>query len=663
MYLIIDIETNGLPKNWTASINDTSNWPRCVQIAWQLHDDKGKIIKKKNYLIKPNGYNISSDAEKVHGISTELAMIEGISMNKMLVKLDKVLKKSRYIVGHSLDFILKVIGCEFLRLDFKNDLHLKTPIDTCTGLTVELMKLPGGIGGKYKFPKLSELHFFLFGKSINDKNNSKTDVKIIAKCFFELIDRNEIPNLKLASNTECSENLIEQNDINIEFDSTYFELWPEDKIVVEIFKRNPILFRNLISNYYPFTDDLIEKYNHQLNWTFLSRNSNLCWTDKLMNKYKESWKYLSSRSFLPWSVEFINSSIELWNWKELSINKAIPFTNEMIEKFKEHWHWSGLCENESLHWSHELIELYQDRLCWQTLSKREDLEFTIEIIEKYKDKWNYKYLSNKRSLPWSEELIEKYPWNWQLLSQNEGLPWSDSFFEKYIDKWDFIYLSSNESLNWTDELIEKYWTKWSWCSLSSNQSLPWSIELLQRYKKWDWSSLSKNESLPWSIELIENHKFYWNWIYLSKNKKLPWSEFFFHKFKDKLNFETLSSNIGLPWSEELILLINNDYKWRQLNWNNLSENSSLPLNEEFIKVFKDELVWFKLCNYQVLPYSLKFICRYSEGLSANIAIWKILKQYINDEFIDSIFSDANWEKAQTKWKPKTYEPNLNIPNF
>ena len=38
MYLIFDTETTGLPKNYNAPITDTDNWPRLVQLAWQLHD-------------------------------------------------------------------------------------------------------------------------------------------------------------------------------------------------------------------------------------------------------------------------------------------------------------------------------------------------------------------------------------------------------------------------------------------------------------------------------------------------------------------------------------------------------------------------------------------------------------------------------------------------
>jgi DNA polymerase-3 subunit alpha len=41
-----------------------------LQIAWQLHDDMGKLIEHQDYLVKPDGLY---DAERIHGISTELA--------------------------------------------------------------------------------------------------------------------------------------------------------------------------------------------------------------------------------------------------------------------------------------------------------------------------------------------------------------------------------------------------------------------------------------------------------------------------------------------------------------------------------------------------------------------------------------------------------------
>ena len=92
MYLIFDTETTGLPKNWNAPITDVDNWPRCIQIAWQLHDELGNCIEHEDYLVKPDGFNIPYDAEKIHGISTELAEEQGF--REYAVKEDEPLSLS-----------------------------------------------------------------------------------------------------------------------------------------------------------------------------------------------------------------------------------------------------------------------------------------------------------------------------------------------------------------------------------------------------------------------------------------------------------------------------------------------------------------------------------------------------------------------------------------
>ena len=66
MYLIFDTETTGLPKKWNAPITDSDNWPRCVQLAWQLHDSKGALISDHSYLIKPENFNIPFESEQIH---------------------------------------------------------------------------------------------------------------------------------------------------------------------------------------------------------------------------------------------------------------------------------------------------------------------------------------------------------------------------------------------------------------------------------------------------------------------------------------------------------------------------------------------------------------------------------------------------------------------
>ena len=85
MYLIFDTETTGLPRDYSAPITQLDNWPRLVQLAWQLHDHTGALQSSGNYIIRPEGFTIPFNSEQIHGISTERALKEGVDLKEVLV--------------------------------------------------------------------------------------------------------------------------------------------------------------------------------------------------------------------------------------------------------------------------------------------------------------------------------------------------------------------------------------------------------------------------------------------------------------------------------------------------------------------------------------------------------------------------------------------------
>jgi DNA polymerase-3 subunit alpha len=187
MYLIFDTETTGLPKRWDAPITDSANWPRCIQIAWQLHDDMGNLIEHQDYLVKPDGFNIPYDAERIHGISTELAAAEGTALAEVLEKFNVALGKAKFIVGQNLGFDVNIMGAELHRMSVDSPMASMPVLDTCTEVTAKLLQLPGGRGGKFKLPTLTELHEYLFYKPFSEAHNATADVEATTRCFFELI--------------------------------------------------------------------------------------------------------------------------------------------------------------------------------------------------------------------------------------------------------------------------------------------------------------------------------------------------------------------------------------------------------------------------------------------------------------------------------------------
>jgi len=183
MYLFFDTETTGLPKNRKAPVSDLNNWPRLVQIAWLQYDSSEKQISSCNHIIKPQGFTIPYDAAKVHSISTERAINEGVSLRIVLNEFSKAISQSMFLVAHNMSFDEKIVGAEFLRENIPNSLFQTSRICIMVSST-DFCQIPGSYG--YKYPTLSELHFELFNTSFKETHNAAVEVRACAKCFFEL---------------------------------------------------------------------------------------------------------------------------------------------------------------------------------------------------------------------------------------------------------------------------------------------------------------------------------------------------------------------------------------------------------------------------------------------------------------------------------------------
>ncbi|MFY0592947.1 DNA polymerase III subunit alpha [Roseivirga sp.] len=192
MYLIFDTETTGLPQNYNAPLTDFENWPRLVQIAWQLHDTNGDLISAKNLIVKPEGFTIPYNAVQIHGISTERAQAEGLDIKEVLGIFKEDIDKATKGIGHNIEFDYNIVGSEYLRAELTNELEPLEPLDTKL-VSTNFCAIPGGRGGQFKWPTLTELHTKLFGVPFADAHDAAYDVDATAKCFFGLLKESVIP--------------------------------------------------------------------------------------------------------------------------------------------------------------------------------------------------------------------------------------------------------------------------------------------------------------------------------------------------------------------------------------------------------------------------------------------------------------------------------------
>lgn len=186
MFLIFDTETTGLPKDWNAPFTNSDNWPRLVQLAWQLHDENGKLLSAQNFIVRPDGFTIPFNASKIHGITTERALEEGVDLAEVLAKFEADRAKAKYAVGHNIGFDINIVAAENHRLGLQNPVAAMANLDT-KDLSTDYCAIPGGRNGKFKWPTLTELHQKLFGKPFEDAHDAAYDVDATARCFFGLI--------------------------------------------------------------------------------------------------------------------------------------------------------------------------------------------------------------------------------------------------------------------------------------------------------------------------------------------------------------------------------------------------------------------------------------------------------------------------------------------
>ena len=187
--LVFDTETTGLPKDRKAPYTDVDNFPRIVQIAWNISDSNGKELESYSFIIKPDKFLIPDEASRIHGITNEIAHREGINILDALNSFRRSVNSSDLLVAHNLDFDEKVIGSEFVRANMETPFLNKKTL--CTMLeTINFCKMPSNRSHHgYKYPTLMELYKILFIKGFENAHNALIDIRACARCFFELKKR------------------------------------------------------------------------------------------------------------------------------------------------------------------------------------------------------------------------------------------------------------------------------------------------------------------------------------------------------------------------------------------------------------------------------------------------------------------------------------------
>ena len=110
-------------------------------------------------------------------------MEEGVALGGVLAYFHELVAEAEVLVAHNISFDEKIVGAEFLRNGMENIIVPKKRICTMQS-TTDFCAIPGPYGNKW--PKLSELHFKLFGSNFEEAHNAAADIGATARCFWEL---------------------------------------------------------------------------------------------------------------------------------------------------------------------------------------------------------------------------------------------------------------------------------------------------------------------------------------------------------------------------------------------------------------------------------------------------------------------------------------------
>lgn len=200
--LVFDTETTGLPKSKIISPTTLDLWPHIVQFSYIIFDSEtNRIVKIKDCIIRvPDSVTISEENSNIHGITNEISLTRGVSLQPVIEEFFEDINIVDHIVGHNVSFDINMVKVELNRLLLDRDEVVKfhkylTVLNESNNIyctmqeSIELcaIEMKDKFGRPYKkFPKLIELYKKMFNVTPNNLHNSLNDVIVCLRCFMKL---------------------------------------------------------------------------------------------------------------------------------------------------------------------------------------------------------------------------------------------------------------------------------------------------------------------------------------------------------------------------------------------------------------------------------------------------------------------------------------------
>ena len=105
-----------------------------------------------------------------------------------------------------------------------------------------------------------------------------------------------------------------------------------------------------ISRRYPLTANMLLQFQCKLDWEEVSCNPSIHWDVAMLEQFRRSvdWKVFSrSAGNAILTEEVIEKFKDNWDWSELSENDELTLTYDLIDKYIDRWDWKRLINNNN----------------------------------------------------------------------------------------------------------------------------------------------------------------------------------------------------------------------------------------------------------------------------------------------------------------------------
>ena len=174
--LFFDTETTGFKSS--------TYTPRLVQLGAILQDtETGRILAEFNGMIITEGFPIPEAASNIHGITNELADLNGFPIDAVDKIFAAMASCSDLVVAHNIQFDLGIV---------KDNLPLSTDVISgkeqyCTMLnSTDLVGIKKSHGGGNKWPRLTEAYRHFFETDFDNAHDAMADVRACRDVYFKL---------------------------------------------------------------------------------------------------------------------------------------------------------------------------------------------------------------------------------------------------------------------------------------------------------------------------------------------------------------------------------------------------------------------------------------------------------------------------------------------